>query len=193
MVLAWLSHVFKQYPSYIHSQSIKSSHDLNIQANIHNSFRNAPSQSPALRDPSQLAEITTPLHDQNKATATEHGPMAPTEMTSENAVQTVLIVSASDEVDRAPSYVYLKEYWSLADLFESLLDDRKVRGQAPKIAFAIKAMFLWSNRVQLLRRDTPDDWNVFWEALRWAWKHQKAQFEESGCEVEMILLVEEDA
>lgn len=113
--------------------------------------------------------------------------------TSAVPIKTVLVVSASNGSNDAPARAYFKQSWTVPEIFEALLDECDVRGQAAEAVSTIKATFIWNKRAQLLRKDKPDDWNIFMEALRRAWNKHRNYFVESGCEIEMILCVEEGA
>ncbi|CAD6580766.1 MAG: hypothetical protein ASARMPRED_000324 [Alectoria sarmentosa] len=157
-----------------------------IFANIRANTTNTINQLRAMQDSNPLRRDSAPSHH-------GHGPIESAGTTAQSPIQTVLVVSASNRSNDAPSYVYLKERWTLSDLFDSLLDDCRIRGQAAETVSTIQATFLWDQRAQLLRRDRPDDWTIFWEALRRSWKHGRTFFLENGCEIEMILRVEEGA
>lgn len=113
--------------------------------------------------------------------------------TSEVLFKTVLVVSASNRSNDAHAHVYLNQHWTVPETFESLLNECNIRGQAAETVSSIKATLLWSKRAQLLRNDKLEDWDIFAEALRWAWKTHRNYFVENGCEIEMILCVEEGA
>lgn len=116
--------------------------------------------------------------------------MDQTETVPEPPFKTLLVVSANNHSNYAPFYVELLKQGTILDLFESLLDECKYRGQAADTASTIKATFLWDGRVRLLRKDNPEGWTIFWEDLREAWERKRDYFIENDCEIEMILLAE---
>ena len=108
-----------------------------------------------------------------------------------NPMKPVLVVSASNQPNDAPSHVYLREDWAIADLFSTLVNDCKPRVRQGETLRFIETRFLWDGRKQRLRENNPDDWAIFWEALRRAWRQKRSYFLENGCEIEMVLRVEE--
>ena len=109
-------------------------------------------------------------------------------------METVLIVLVSTRMHEAPTYTYLGERWTIVELFQSLTGESIVRGQSGASITTIEATFLWdSRRRQLLRKDNADDWKIFLGALQRAWRQKRAFFLANGCEIEMIVYVEEGA
>lgn len=109
----------------------------------------------------------TTREEQEKARRDHLNDIIHSNVASNEAIETVLLVSASNRPDEPPCHVYLREEWTLSDLFDSALDNCELRGQASETVETIQATFLWGDRrVQLLRKERPDDWTIFWQALR---------------------------
>ena len=108
-------------------------------------------------------------------------------------IKPVLIVSSSKQPSDVPIHVYLRENWTVADLFRTLTTDSNPRFQQGETVSSIETKFLWDGRKQVLRNNNPEDWTIFWEALRRALKQKKRYLAENGCEIEMVLRVEKAA
>ena len=134
---------------------------------------------------------TTP-EEQEKARRHHLDDIIHSNVASNEAIETILLVSASNRPDEPPCHIHLREEWTLSDLFDSAIDGCELRGQAPETVKSIQATFLWDDRrMQRLRKDRPDDWTIFWQALRRAWTQKRGSLTEHGCEIEMVVRVEE--
>lgn len=116
-----------------------------------NRVKTTPNQSRASADPN-------PLRESAKSSYDGHGSMDRAPTSSQVPIQTLLVVSANNRSDYVSIYVCLKAGWTISDLFESLLDYCKSRGQPAENATTIEARFLWNNEAQLLRKTNQRKW-----------------------------------
>lgn len=116
-----------------------------------NRVNTTPNQSRALADPN-------PLRESAKSSYDGHGSMDRAPTSSQVPIQTLLVASANNRSDYVSIYVCLKAGWTISDLFESLLDYCKSRGQPAENATTIEARLLWNNEAQLLRKKNQRIW-----------------------------------
>ena len=101
--------------------------------------------------------------------------------------RTVLLVSASNQSDKAPISVSLSLCKGIDCLFATLITERGLSAVARKISL-ISATYTWNGKRHGMRKGNSDDWLRFTKAVRKAWDTEKFDDE---CEIEMMLHVED--
>lgn len=92
--------------------------------------------------------------------------------------ETVLLVSASNQPTRAPANVPLCECGTLLQLFQTLIIECNLRGEAASELSEVSATYTWDQKQHLIRKDKSRDWKIFCEAIRKAWGKHASQFAE---------------
>ncbi|KAL8791643.1 MAG: hypothetical protein Q9195_005726 [Heterodermia aff. obscurata] len=102
---------------------------------------------------------------------------------------TSLLVSLSNQPDRAPANVPLSQCPTLPDFFQTLITERKLTTKLASKLDEVSAKYTWDGKRHLIRKARPRDWVIFVETVRKAWERNASRFEEDGCEVEMVVHV----
>ncbi|CAF9939279.1 MAG: hypothetical protein HETSPECPRED_001539 [Heterodermia speciosa] len=102
---------------------------------------------------------------------------------------TSLLVSLSNQPDRAPANVPFSQCLNLAQLFETLVTECDLKGKAASELSQVSAKNTWDQKRLLIRKNRPRDWMLFVDSLRKAWERDASRFAEDGCEVEMVVHV----
>ncbi len=104
--------------------------------------------------------------------------------------KTVLLVTASNEPNKAPITVPFTACRTSEQLFSTLINEQGLRSEAGKKVKQISATYTWNQKRHGIRRGRPEDWDRFCKAVRKAWESESDKFEDE-CEIEMMLHVDE--
>lgn len=138
-----------------------------------------------------------PRNSQRKKAKPEHSlGMMPVnnvklEPLSANAVaKTIFRVSASNIPEKGPVRVPFASCPSSNNLFSTLIEERKIRGELSSKISDITATCTWSGKRYGIRKGKPEDWADFCTYLRKSWDKGGEAFED-GCEIDMMIHVDD--
>ena len=120
--------------------------------------------------------------------AAQDGPIP--QLSFKAMVRTNFVVTASNQRNMPPVTVPFMFCKTFDRLFDTLIFECNIRSESAKTVSNISAKYTWNGKSVRIRRGRHEDWNVFYKGLCKAWDHGNERFEE-GCEVEMILHLDE--
>lgn len=110
----------------------------------------------------------------------------------EHSDKTILLVRSSNKPKRAPARVLPDaDCKDIAGLFDIATTQCNMKPPAARKVSEISATFMTSGKEYLLRRSVPADWDFFYAALHKTWERDAEMFGDEGCEIEMVVDVED--
>lgn len=160
-----------------HAKSLPTPHTTNSPEHV-----TIESEKGSSAEPEIVQENAVPQHPVS---------IKPEPPTYEQMARTSLLVSASNQSDIAPASVPFAQCRTLDELFTTMISEYDIQsnGRISKVS----ATYTWNGKRHLLRRDRQEDWVLFCNAIKKAWAREENQlkFLEDGCEVDMMVHVEQ--
>lgn len=107
-----------------------------------------------------------------------------------HVAKTVLLVTASNQADKAPAAVPFSACQRFDEIFSTLVTELGLHPDTGKKVKAMSATYTWNGKRHRIRRDKKLDWHRFIKAIRKGWESETTKFEDE-CEIEMVLHVDE--
>lgn len=103
---------------------------------------------------------------------------------------TILLVTASNQADKAPAAVPFSACQRFDEIFSTLVTELGLPVDTGKKVKAMSATYTWNGKRHRIRRGKKLDWHRFIKAIRKGWESESTKFEDE-CEIEMVLHVDE--